>query len=261
MAKLREIHQAYKTGAKGEQLPADAEKKPSRIARLAHQMGASSFSRQEKMIAAYEQMDQAQVTAEFEEALSKAEGYNKDILLILKEAARIPREHNKTPLRGFIDKPADGSVAQKRTLDLRSGTVVDDKDLAVIEGLGTFTYKRQGTGSTQEDATVPIDHVSLTSSAHKDKEGNVTGVTSTLFLNDSTYNPNLPVEKSDRLKGSVKIGVDQSGNITEFGLERANQYGLTMEDPTNMQNFAELLEKIRASVVQTADAWEEVETR
>ncbi len=257
MNTLRDIHQAYKTGAKGEPLHITTDKSPSRIKRLAHKMGSSSFSRQERMIAAYETEAQERVAADFAETLAHAQGLNKDILLVLEAAAAIPRKTNKPPLEGnrWREDRRDSGYAQKRDLMLTSGFEDAKHGLPISGGLGSLDIDSIKWQSA-DMLTVPVDYLSVSSLAHKTPDGQLTSVTSSLQINNLEYDPENPhPETGNRFKGSMSIDVDDSGRIVKFGMARAGQTGYTMEDPALMQiDLGKFLQGVRQSVEQEVEA-------
>lgn len=257
MNTLRDVHQAYKTGKKGEPLDVAVEKSPSRTKHLAHKIGFSSFSREEKVIAEIESATQEKVATDFAETLAHAQGLNKDVLLVLEAAAALVKGPKKYPVEGnpWREDRRDKDYAQKRDVMLNSGFEGSSRGIAVSTGLGAIdidSIKWQ----TAQALTVPVDSLAISSYADKNADGQLTGgVRSTLQINDLEYNPDNPhPESGNRFKGSMSIDIDESGRIVKFGMARAGQTGYTMEDPAHMKiDLSEFLQGVRQSVEQEVE--------
>lgn len=245
---LRGLRAAHLLGSNGEPLPADA----TRPQTIAHKIGRNYF---ERGLAMQEQLDQ-QADAKFMETVEKAQGFNKDILLILQEAAHIPTEHSSTPLVGHGWKEG-GVRSVRRVRDFGKGKHA----LPLIDGLPEITVDDVA-WSTAAPFKIDVETFSVTSSAVEDETGNVSSVSTTLHFNDLPYDPDtLPLEHSPRLQQSMRLVIGPSGEITEVGLRRANVSGFTKEDPARMQiDLAGFLAGAKDSVEQTVKAHQDIKS-
>jgi hypothetical protein len=243
MTKFQEIKEAHILGSNGQELRG---KRPL-LQRIAHGLGKQTF----KYGLELEDSHNRESNAVFVDTIKTAKGTNKDLLLLMQEAAKIPREHNSNPLVG-VGWTEAGVHSQRRVLTLG----LEASSVPLIDKLPPITIDSSA-WSSADGFTMSVDTLSITSEAHEDKEGNVTGVSSTIQVNDLPYDPDLlPPEKSPRLKESVRIVIDESGTIQEFGIVRANNHGFIKENPGLMQiNLAEFLAEVQQSVTRTAGVY------
>jgi hypothetical protein len=243
MTKFQEIREAHVIGSNGQELEGE---RPL-LQRIAHRLGKQTF----KYGLELQDSHDREADTVFVDTIDKAKGINKDLLLLLQQAAKIPRENNTNPLLG-VGWTENGVHSQRRVLILGSG----ESSVPVIDALPAITIDSSA-WSSAAGFTMPVGNFSIMSEAHEDKNKNVTGVSSTIQFNTLPYDPDiLPTENSPRLKESVRIIIDESGTIQEFGIVRANNHGFIKQNPALMQiNLAEFLAGVQESVTATAKAY------
>jgi hypothetical protein len=254
MNKLQVIHKAYNDGTNGESLP-DVQK-TSRLVRVAHNLGRRSYN---KAIEQNNRLDD-EMNASFNEAFEKAQGLNKNILAILEQAAKIPREHSSKPLWGVTMNHGDGTRTQDRLLTLSFGKSVNpDFDTPVTNSLGAIHI--DSSQWADNGLRTPVNTISFISRASLDGNGAVEAVTSGITINQPIYDPdNIVFDEGGFFTGGSKLTIDADGGIGEVGTTRSDQTGFTIEDAQHIRtNTPELLVAVLASVEATAKAYQSID--
>lgn len=241
---LRGLKLAHLLGSNGEQLP-HGSTLPQRVA---HKIGRGHFEAGQALNEQYKREQEEN----FAETLDVAKGLNADALLIFQAGMRL--KDKQYPLAGQNEKDRiDGPVHTiTRNVLLGHGKnaieLADELPPIAIDNLKW---------SAAQPYNITVRNLSITTRASQSREGNPTGVETTIFVNDSSYSPEEQLEESSRIKNGMKVVIDSSGEVTYIGLPRGNRSGYTDEDPKLMQvNLEEFLTRVKELVDRTVEAKE-----
>jgi hypothetical protein len=250
---MRKIRDAYKLGSEGQ----DAPERAGRLQRAAHRLGKKSLAQAQE---ANDQLEKHKAS-QFEAAVGQARGLNKQALLTLQQAAEIPHQAESQPKWGYEMVDQDGTRTLNWTMALAAGAEKDPSRPG-----RTFLTRRLGslridsTDWPHNGHTVRVDNMSLICSSPVAEDGTVGAPSTTIWINESPYDPNnIELKDDDEFKGGVRIDLDDKGNITKFGMKRAYSTAYIYEDPTGINaNLEEIFANATSSAAETAQAYADI---
>lgn len=250
---MKKIHAAYKLGAEGKPSPEGA----PRLQRLAHRIGHRGLA---NTVAINAELD-TRKKAEFDETVASAQGFNKQALQIIEEAAQIPGDGRPFWAPESID--SDGNRSKQWIASFSSGKDQDPSrpnKTPLVASLGTLHVDIPNWA--HNGITMTIDNFAIESIAPIGDDGHIEPASTTLYFNSRPYEADgehLTLDNS--VTGGAKIVIDSTGGIVELGLTRGNNSGYVNEDPRHVQtNLGAFLEGAKAAVNQTAQAYQDLST-
>jgi hypothetical protein len=249
---MKKIKTAHKLGVEGHPLP----EKHSRRERLAHRMGQKSL---QKVVSSSEALDRFN-KERLDSAIDQSTDVNKQALLIIKEAAKIPHQSATEPSWGHTKIDEYGKHSRNWKTTLSFGPDQDPSRPSKTPLSGKLGQLRFDTADWSHNGfVVPIDNLTIESSAPEDEAGNIVGGARTIFVfNTREYDADtMDLDFKNDFTEEVKIVVGPKGVIREFGMSRSSRSGYSYEDPTRIHvNLDEFLAGVQTSVQETARAYE-----